>query len=62
MVYKRSMTGLKSGIYFLNSQGTNNQTSREGKNFKKRKCNDRDMVFGLNSMFFFFEFLLFLGV
>ena len=48
------MTGLKSVIFFFNSHGTNNQTSRGGKNFKKGKHTDRDMVSGLNSMFLFF--------
>ena len=31
----RSVTGLKSVIFFFNSHGTNDQTSRGGKNFKK---------------------------
>ena len=35
MVSKRSVTRLKSAIYFLNSHGTNNQTSRAGKILKK---------------------------
>ena len=48
------MTGLKSVIYFLNSHGTNDQTSRGGKNSKKGKCKDRDMVSGLDFMFLFF--------
>ena len=54
MVSERSVTGLKSVIYFLNSHGTNNQTPRKGKNFKKGKRKDRDMVSGLNFMFYFF--------
>ena len=54
MVSERSVTGLKSAIYFLNSHGTNNQTPRKGKNFKKGKRKDRDMVSGLNFMFLFF--------
>ena len=42
MVSGRSVTGLKSVIYFLNSHGRNNKTSKGDKNFKKGK--DRDMV------------------
>ena len=52
MVSERSVTGLKSAIYFLISKGTSNQTPRSGKNFKKDKHKDRrDMVSGLNFMF-----------
>ena len=54
MVSGRSVTELKSVIFFLNSHGTNDQTSRGGKNLKKGKHTDRDMVSGLNSMFLFF--------
>ena len=54
MVSKRSVTGLKSAIYFLISDGTNNPTPRKGKNFKKGKRKDLDMVSGLNLMFLFF--------
>ena len=54
MVSGRSVTGLKSAIYFLNSHGTNDQTARRGKNLKKGKHTDRDMVPGLNCMFLFF--------
>ena len=35
MVSERSVTGLKSAIYFWNSHRTNNPTPRKGKNFKK---------------------------
>ena len=62
MVSERSVTELKSAIYFLNSHGTSNQTPRKGNNLKKGKHKDRDMVSGLNFTFLFFEFLLFLGV
>ena len=55
MVSGRSVTGLKSAIYFLNSHGTNDQTARGGKNFKKGKHTDRDMASGLNYMFLFFS-------
>ena len=54
MVSGRSVTGLKSAIYFLNSHGTNDQTARGSKNLKKGKHTDRDMVSGLNCMFLFF--------
>ena len=54
MVSKRSMTGLKGAIYFLISDGMSNQTPRRGKNLKKGKCKDGDMVYGLNFMFLFF--------
>ena len=55
MVSERSVTGLKSMIYFLNSHGMNNQTPRKGKNLKKKKKRiDRDMVSGLNFKFFLF--------
>ena len=53
MVSGRSVTGLKSAIYYLISHGTNGQTSRGGKNLKKGKCKDRDMVSGLNFTFAF---------
>ena len=55
MASGRSVNRQKSAIYFLNSHGTNDQPSRGGINFKK-KCKDRDMVSGLNFVFFFFEF------
>jgi hypothetical protein len=42
MVSGRSGTGLKSASSFLNSQGTNDQTPRKGKKFKKGKRKDRD--------------------
>ena len=54
MVSERSVTGLKSAIYFLISDGTSNQTPRRGKDLKKRKRKDRDMVSGLNFRFLFF--------
>ena len=60
MVSERSVTGLKSVIYFFNSHGTNNQTPRKGKNFKEGKRKDQDMVSGLN--FMFLNFCFFLGV
>ena len=54
MVFERSVTGLKSTIYFLNSHGTSNQTPRKGNNLKKGKHKDRDVVSGLNFTFLFF--------
>ena len=53
MVSERSVTGLKGAIYFLISDGTSNQTPRRGKNLKKGKRKDQDMVSGLNLTFFF---------
>jgi len=50
----RSVTGLKSVIYFLNSHGTNDQTARGGKNLKKVKHTHQYMVPGLDCMFLFF--------
>ena len=55
MVFERSVTGLKSAINFLISDGTSYETPRKGKNFKKGKLKDRDMVSGLNFMFLFFS-------
>ena len=54
MVSERSVTKLKSAIYFLISDGTSNQIPRRGKNFKKGKRKDRDMVSGLKFTFLFF--------
>ena len=54
MVSGRSVNGLKSAIYFLNSHGTNDQTARGGKNIKKGKHKDQDMVSGLHFTFLFF--------
>mgnify|MGYP001815049557 CR=1 FL=1 len=54
MVSGSSVTGLKSTISFFNSHGTNDQTARGGKNLKKGKHTDQDMVSGLICMFLFF--------
>ena len=61
MVSKRSITVIKSAIYFLNSHGTNNQTPKKGKNLKKGKHKDWDMISGLNFTFLFFVLRFFLG-
>ena len=61
MVANRFVIGLKSVIYFFNSHGMNKQAHRKGKNLKKGKCKNRDMVYGFNFTFFFFLFFAFPG-